>query len=149
MFNSQILLLDSSIVITGTGGETAAEAAAAETSTGTETGTVAAAPSQPEGLFGAGAMLPTILIYGALIAALYFFMIRPQRKREKEMKAMQASIGIGDNVLTSSGMYGSITAVGEDCFVVEFGTNKGVRIPVRKSDVVGVKTPVLTPVNKE
>jgi preprotein translocase subunit YajC len=140
--NFRIVLLDGTTV---TGGGAAAEAAvtSGETSAGTE-----AAPVEGGGLFGS-AGITTILIYGGLLAALYFFMFRPQRKREKEMKEMQASIGVGDNVITSSGLYGVVTALGEDCFVIEFGSNRGVRIPVRKSDVVGIKTPALTPVNKE
>ncbi len=97
------------------------------------------------GLLGQPQFFSTILIYLALPLALYFFMFRPQRKREKEIKDMQASIGVGDNVLTSSGMYGVVTAVGEDCFIVEFGTNKGIRIPIRKMDILAIKTPNITP----
>ena len=106
--------------------------------------------SEPQSGGGGGAFgFTTILLYAGLIAALYFFMIRPQRKRDKDMKAMQSAIGVGDNVVTSSGLYGVITVVGEDCFVVEFGTNKGVRIPVRKSDILGIKTPNINPAPKE
>ena len=65
------------------------------------------------------------------------------------MNEMQASIKVGDSILTSAGLYGKIVGVGEDCFIVEFGTNKGIHIPVRKSDVLGVKDPVLTPVVKD
>ena len=80
---------------------------------------------------------------------MYFFMFRPQRKREKEMKNLQSSLRVGDNIVTSSGMYGKIMDVGQDCFVVEFGTNRGVRIPIRKADVIGVKEPVLTQTSGE
>lgn len=96
------------------------------------------------GWFG-GLGVSGFLIYGAMIAALYFFLFRPQRKREKELRELQSSLKAGDNVLTSSGMYGVIASVGEDCFVIEFGTNKGVRIPVRKGDIIGVKAPGITP----
>jgi len=128
----------------GGGGET-------NTSSGT---TTAQAPAEGSsgggGIMGGGAFgFTTILMYGGLIFALYFFMIRPQRKRDKDMKALQSAIGVGDNVVTSSGMYGVVTVVGEDCFVVEFGTNKGVRVPVRKADILGIKTPNINPAPKE
>ncbi len=82
-----------------------------------------------------------IIMYAVVIAAAYFFWIRPQKKREKSIKEMQAGIKSGDNVITSSGFYGKVVSVGEDCFVIEFGTNKGIRIPVNKTDVIGVREP--------
>jgi preprotein translocase subunit YajC len=85
------------------------------------------------------------LIYPVMIVALYFLMIRPQRKRDKQMKEMQDSISTGDNIVTTSGLFGKVVDKGEDCFVVEFGTNRGVRIPVRKSDVSGIRTPNINP----
>ena len=84
-------------------------------------------------------------IWALVIVGFYFLTIRPQRKRDKQMREMQSAINVGDNVLTSSGMYGRIAEMGEDCFLIEFGTNRGVRIPVRKTDVIGIKTPQLTP----
>ena len=90
-----------------------------------------------------------IVWVGALVIAMYFLMFRGPRKREKKMKEMQAGIRTGDNVIVSGGMFGRIADVGDDCFVVEFGTNRGVRIPVLKSDVLGVREPKLTPPPKE
>jgi len=86
-----------------------------------------------------------IAIWGLVILGMYFLMIRPQRKREKQTREMQANLKVGDNVLTNGGMYGRIADVGQDCFVVEFGTNRGVRIPIRKTDVLGIQSPKLTP----
>ena len=84
------------------------------------------------------------IMYVLMFGGMYWFWFRPQRKQAKETAAMQKSIGTGDNVLTSSGLYGKVVSVGEDVFVVEFGTNRGVRIPVRKTDIVSIKTPKLT-----
>lgn len=89
------------------------------------------------------------VIYAVVIGGAFFLMSRPQRKREKQMKEMQASIKTGDNVVTSGGFYGRVADVGEDCFVVEFGTNRGIRIPVQKSDVIGIKAPKTTPMPKD
>ena len=91
-----------------------------------------------------------MIVYAALfIVAIYFMMFRGPRRREKKMKEMQASIRTGDNVVVSGGMFGKVADIGDDCFVVEFGQNRGIRIPVLKSDVLGVREPKLTPPPKE
>ncbi len=96
----------------------------------------------PQAVPSAAGFSPLIIVaYVAIFGALYFFTIRPQRKREKEMKTLQASLKPGDNIITSSGFYGRIVDVYDDNFVVEFGTNKGVRIPIRKSEIIGIKEP--------
>jgi len=97
------------------------------------------------GALGGGGM-GIMLVYAAvLIVAMYFLMFRGPRRREKKAKEMQAGLRTGDNVVVSGGMFGRIADVGEDCFIVEFGTNRGIRIPILKSDVLGVREPKLTP----
>ncbi|MCL2407759.1 MAG: preprotein translocase subunit YajC [Defluviitaleaceae bacterium] len=115
-------------------------------------GTAPAAPPSGGGVEDAGdavmagpSIWPMIFMFGAMFLAMYFLMIRPQRKREKAMREMQSGLRVGDRVLTSSGMYGKIVSVGTDAFMVEFGDNKGIRVPIRKSDVLGVKTPNMAP----
>jgi preprotein translocase subunit YajC len=93
--------------------------------------------------------LMMIVLYGAIIVGAYFLLMRPQRKREKKAKEMQAAIRTGDNIVTSGGLFGRVADVGEDCFIIEFGTNRGVRIPVLKSDVVAIRSPKTTPAPKE
>jgi len=131
------LLLEANPVIVG--GTQAAVAAATEAA---EVVGAAADPGPAGGMFSSVSVL---FIYAAIIGALYFFMFRPQRKRDKEMKQMQENIRTGDNVVTTAGFFGKIVDVGEDCFIVEFGANRGVRIPVRKSDISAVKEPKTTP----
>ena len=80
-----------------------------------------------------------------MLAALWFFMFRPQRKRAKEVQAMQEGLRVGENIVTSGGFYGKIVGVGTDAFLVEFGEGRGFKVWVRKSDIAGVKTPVMTP----
>ena len=125
--------------------------------TGTEPGTatnVAAeiasgiangAPAAEPGLFGGGGMGVMLAYAAVLVVAMYFLMFRGPRRREKKMKELQAGIRAGDNVVVTGGMFGRVADVGEDCFIVEFGTNRGVRIPILKSDVLGVREPKLTP----
>ncbi|MCL1862795.1 MAG: preprotein translocase subunit YajC [Defluviitaleaceae bacterium] len=99
------------------------------------------AQSEPEPF----SIWPMLLIWGGVFVAMWFFMIRPQRKREKQMKELQSQITVNDNVVTSGGFFGKVADVGEDCFIVEFGTNRGIRIPVLKADVVAVRSPKMTP----
>ncbi len=88
--------------------------------------------------FGTMGMILYIL---ALVAIFYFLAIRPSRKREKELKEIQAAIKVGDDVMTSSGFYGKVVELNDQVVTVEFGTNRGVRIPVKKSEILGNKAP--------
>ncbi|HOQ32359.1 MAG TPA: preprotein translocase subunit YajC [Candidatus Hydrogenedens sp.] len=56
-------------------------------------------------------MLPMIL---AFIAIMYFLMIRPQQKREKERREMLNSLAKGDKVVTTGGMYGTVVDLSEE-----------------------------------
>ncbi|MDD4920922.1 MAG: preprotein translocase subunit YajC [Bacteroidales bacterium] len=76
-----------------------------------------------------GAFLPLILIF----VVFYFFMIRPQNKKQKEIQKARAALKTGDHVLTSGGIYGKIREVKEDSFIIEISDN--VRIRVEKSAV--------------
>lgn len=125
-----------------TGSSDANANTAAPVQTGTSTGTPDAGatdtPAQDTSPW------TIILIYGAMLVAMYFFLFRPQRKQAKAMKQLQETLKTGENVVTSNGMYGKIVGVGQDCFLVEFGENRGVRIWVRKNDIVGISAPVTT-----
>jgi len=95
------------------------------------------------GLFGGfGGML---WIWVLMLVAFWFFMFRPQRKREKAAREMQNSLRTGESIITSSGFYGKIVGVGTDALLIEFGENRGIRVWVRKSDIAGIKTPMMTP----
>jgi len=90
----------------------------------------AAAPAAaPGGL--AGLIFPI-----GLILILYFFMIRPQVKRQKEHKALVESLKKGDEVQTMGGIMGRITEVGENFVKVE--VSDGVEVTVRRSAVEAV-----------
>lgn len=91
-----------------------------------------------------GSVWGMILIYVAFFAIMYFLLIRPQRKQQKQQEAMVNNIKIGDWVLLSDGMYGKVVNMVNDCLIVEFGTNKSVMIPVLKSQIASVQEPDLT-----
>ena len=103
------------------------------------------APQQTSGGGFFGGPMMTFVWIGILFIAMYLVLFRPQKKREKQMREMQEQLRVGDHVLTSGGLYGKIAGVGADAFLVELGENRGVRVWVRKSDVLGVKEPSTTP----
>ncbi|KUP00284.1 preprotein translocase subunit YajC, partial [Stenotrophomonas maltophilia] len=71
-----------------------------------------------------------------LIAIMYFLMIRPQMKRQKEHKAMLEKIKRGDEVLTNGGIAGIVTDIGDNFITIEVADN--VRIRVQKGAVGNV-----------
>ena len=71
-----------------------------------------------------------------LIAVMYFLMIRPQMKRQKEHKAMLEKISKGDEVLTNGGIAGVVTDIGDNFITVEVADN--VRIRVQKGAIGNV-----------
>lgn len=95
----------------------------------------AAATAQAPG--GSGWIL---IIYIVVIGLLFYFLaIRPQKKQQKQMDALIASLEIGDSVLTTSGFYGVVIDIMDEVIVVEFGSNKNCRIPMKKTAVVEVE----------
>lgn len=66
-----------------------------------------------------------------LFAVMYFILIRPQKKREKEVAAMRDSIKVGDDILTIGGIYGKVVRTKEDRFTIQVGAEK-VRLEVAK-----------------
>ena len=89
-----------------------------------------------------GAMGGTLMlvVYCVLIfGMLYFFAIRPQKKEQKRLTALLASMEVGDVVVTTSGFYGIVISIQDDDCIVEFGNNKNCRIPMRKSAIAEVE----------
>lgn len=85
-----------------------------------------------------------LLLFGYIaifVGALYFFMIRPQKKEKKRLDALLASMEPGDSVLTTSGFYGVVIDVTDDTVIVEFGNNKNCRIPMQKNAITQVEKP--------
>lgn len=67
--------------------------------------------------------MPTLILYGGMIAVLYFMLIMPQQKQQKKLKAMRESLEIGTKVITIGGMVGTIVALREDEVVLEVNEN--------------------------
>lgn len=88
---------------------------------------------------GTAGLMSMVLIYGALIAAMWFFFMRPQSKEKKRVAAMLQSMEVGDCVCTTSGFYGIVIDITDDTVIVEFGSNKNCRIPMEKSAISRVE----------
>ena len=88
--------------------------------------------TDPMGLGGLGGMLPLILMF----VVLYFIMIRPQMKRQKEAKAMLEALSKNDEVVTAGGILGRITKVNENYVTLEVAA--GTEITVQKASVTTI-----------
>lgn len=79
-----------------------------------------------------GSMLPLLLMF----VVLYFVMIRPQMKRQKEARAMIEALAKGDEVATAGGLLGRITQLGDQYLTVEVA--RGVEVQLQRTAVVQV-----------
>jgi preprotein translocase subunit YajC len=77
-------------------------------------------------------MLPLVLMF----VVLYFVMIRPQMKRQKEHRAMIEALAKGDEVATAGGLLGRVTRMGDAYLVIEIAN--GVEVQLQRSSVVQV-----------
>ena len=88
-----------------------------------------AAPAAPS-------MMSTLLFPIILIAIMYFLMIRPQMKRQKEHRAMLEKLAKGDEVITNGGIAGTVSNIGESFITVEVAD--GVQLRVQKGAIANV-----------
>jgi preprotein translocase subunit YajC len=77
-----------------------------------------------------------ILIMVAFIALMYFMMIRPQQKRQKEHAQLVANLSVGDEILTSGGILGVITGISDHYAIVKIADSTEIKI--QKSSVASV-----------
>ncbi len=67
----------------------------------------------------AASLLVTVGWLVIMVAAMYFLMIRPQRKKAKEEKQMRENLQVGDEIVTIGGIYGRVISLKEDTIVIE------------------------------
>ena len=70
-------------------------------------------------LQAAGTGMSSLIMFGMIFAVMYFFMIRPQIKKQKKEREYRSALKKGDKVVTIGGIHGKITDVKEDTFIVE------------------------------
>lgn len=95
--------------------------------------------AQTEG--GAMNMIVMVIYIVIIVGFMYFIVIRPQKKQERQHAALVNSLEIGDSILTTSGFYGIVIDINDDMVIVEFGNNKNCRIPMQKAAIVEVEKP--------
>jgi preprotein translocase subunit YajC len=78
----------------------------------------AMAPPQGGGGGGFSQTMPTLVMFAAMFAIFYFLMIRPQQKQKQQRERMLSSIKRGDRVVTTSGMYGTVTGLTDQTVVL-------------------------------
>ena len=90
------------------------------------------AQDAPGGIGGLGGFLPILIMF----AAMYFLLIAPQRKKQKAHQKMITELTSGAEVVTSGGIYGTITNVKDDRFVVRIA--EGTKVEVTKGSITTV-----------
>ena len=78
----------------------------------------------------------TLVYIVVIVVIMYFLAIRPQKKEQKKLNAMLAELAVGD-----SGFYGVVIDITDEDVIVEFGSNKNCRIPMKKTAISQVEKP--------
>ena len=87
----------------------------------------------------AGGLGFTLIYIVVICAVMWFLLVRPQKKEQKRLDTMLASLAVGDSVVTTSGFYGVVIDLTDEDVIVEFGSNKNCRIPMKKSAIAEVE----------
>jgi preprotein translocase subunit YajC len=82
---------------------------------------------------GSQAMIYQVVMWVGIIGVFYFFMIRPQQKKQKELKTLLSAIKKGDQVVTIGGIHARVYTVDETLVTLEL--DKGVKLTVDKSAI--------------
>ena len=88
-----------------------------------------------------GEIASMLILWVVVIGLMWLLLMRPQKKEQKRVQAMLASMEVGDTALTTSGFYGVIIDITDDDVIVEFGNNKNCRIPMQKAAIAQIEKP--------
>jgi preprotein translocase subunit YajC len=77
---------------------------------------------------GAPSMLVSLVPFVLIFALFYFLLILPQQKRQKQQKSMLEALKKGDKVVTSSGIWGTVTNLGKDTVTLQIADNTKIKI---------------------
>ena len=95
------------------------------------------AQAAAEGPSGFEQMLHMVALLSITVGIVYFMIIRPQKKRQKETEAMLGSIRKGDRVLTTGGLYGTVIGSKDDIVVLK--VSEDVKMEFSKQSIVQIK----------
>lgn len=87
---------------------------------------------------GGASMWATLIPLALMIVIFYFFLIRPESKRKKELQSMLSSLEVGDEVTTIGGIVGRITSIKDDEITLETGADR-VRIKFTRNAISSKK----------
>lgn len=76
-------------------------------------------------------MMSTIAMLAIMVVLFYFFLIRPENKKKKELEKMRSELSVGDQITTIGGIIGTVCAVKEESIVIETGADR-VRVEFAK-----------------
>ena len=93
-------------------------------------------PLQAAGAQGGGLQMRIMMV--VLFAIMYFFMIRPQQKKQKELQKMRDALKVGDRVVTSGGLHGTVSSINEEQRLVVINADKGVNLTFSKDAVTPI-----------
>lgn len=96
-----------------------------------------------------GSMLSTLIPFALLFVVFYFLLIRPQAKRTKEHKAMMAALAKGDEIVTSGGLFGRITHLGESVVTLEVSDKVEIKVQRQAIQAVMPKGTIKTASNEK
>ena len=80
-----------------------------------------------------GSGYESLIMFGMIFAVMYFFMIKPQIKKQKKEREYRSALKPGDSVVTIGGIYGKVNDVKEDTIVIE--VHGGTKLKVAKTAV--------------
>lgn len=86
-----------------------------------------------------GGLIFTVGYIVVICVIMWFLLIRPQKKEQKRIDAMLAEVAVGDSIVTTSGFYGVVIDLTDEDVIVEFGSNKNCRIPMKKTAIAEVE----------
>jgi len=94
-------------------------------------------PAFAQSASGGSALFELLFPLVMVFAIIYFLILRPQQKRQREHQALISSVSRGDTVVTQGGLVGKVAKVGDDELEVDFADNA--RIKVVKSMIISVR----------
>ena len=79
--------------------------------------------------------MSSLIMFSLIFAVMYFFMIRPQIKKQKKEREYRLALKKGDKVITIGGVHGKIIEIKENTFVIEVHSASGTKLKIEKSAV--------------
>lgn len=82
---------------------------------------------------GESSTLTTVFMLGSIMLVFYFFMLRPQMKKQKQQKAFKEAVKKGDKIVTIGGVHGKISEIRETVFIIDI--ENGGKMKIEKSAI--------------